>query len=271
MGKDDDMEGEVIDIAGGTEDSGRVVLRPSKKRSLPKDSTSRLRALRCFPRVDELVRAGVFARTIAEFVQDESGEYLDVSFDTVVRTVRRYREQLEKAGIRAAQEVEAGKGDDADPLFELYEMGRNYRQLKGRIDMEVATETQLNKLFSTTHKEYGEARVLLDTILERKTKLGIIGKDMDRQKQNQGIVGSMAGRLDYGAVVDNPSSRQKVLSIVEMLLGDPELMDAVIKDKTGTQPDPAQEQAKGPEKSPRRKVKSARSHKGRKAALRKNS
>jgi hypothetical protein len=265
MGKDDDMDGgEVISIGSGTEEKEISVRRSPRKRSIPRDSTSRLRSLKCFTKVDELVRAGVFARTIAEHIQDESGEYMDVSFDAVVRAVRRYREQLENAGVRAAQEAAGDKPDEADPMFELYELQRNYREMRSRIDMEVATEKQLNKLFSTTHKEFMVAKDILSTILEEKRKLGIIGKDMDKN-QRRGVVDGVAGRLDYNTAISNPESRQKVLAVVEMLFNDPELMDSLVKDKAVN---PSSDDVKTPKVGSPKKVKSARRHKGRKAAVR---
>lgn len=222
----------------GTEDSEQsdhVYLRPPRKRSAKVSDRDipRLHSLRCFPRVDELVRAGVFARTIAAYIQDDAGEYSDVSFEKVVRVVRKYRDQLETAGVKAQQELEAVKGDEGDPLYELYEMQKNYRQLKERIDMEVSTEKQLNKLFSTTHKEYHVAFLMLDGILERKHKLGIINKDMDKKQRR--LTQGTAGRLEYGEIVANPESRQKVLSVVEMLLGDSQLMDAMVMNKSGVE------------------------------------
>lgn len=217
MGKDDDMDNEITTIEGNddSEPMGQIH-RISQPRATPR---TRLESLTCFPRVQEMVRAGLYTRKIAEFIQD-MGEYNDVDLDTVIRAVRNYRKSLEDAG---STDVVDDTNEDRDAaLYELDVMRKFFHLHSERIEMEVETEKGLRKLFSTTHKEFEVLEKLGSRILQLKKDLKLM--DERGGRRGGGIGESRIGRLDMAEVASNAESRQKVLGAVEMIMGDSDLL-----------------------------------------------
>lgn len=202
-----------------------------------KSPATKLRRLKCFVEVDKMVREGQYARTIARYIQGEAEEYLEVTEASLIGVVQRYKNGLESAGVKVGSE---GKefDDEIDPYVELRVLEEMFQTQKGRIVMEVQTEQNLRKLFSTTHREFEVLNAMGTNILKLKKALNLIGSNM---KKTRGRMTIQAGRVDWARVVESPESRHKVLSFVEMMVDNPELMDDLVDaKKTIELPDAAQ-------------------------------
>ncbi len=222
MNRDDDnmdgMDGNIISIEGHQDKGVKTTQRSSRSRAL-KD---KLRRLNCFKIIDDMVRRGMTVRKIASYIQEEEGELKDYSPDTVRQLIWRYRDDLGEAGVEIATIHDEESSEDAgDPLHELHVLQSMFNLHHERIQMEVNTEKGLSKLFSTTHKEFEVLEKLGSSIIDKKTKLGIIGGD-DRKKRT---ATQFSGRLDMAKFAQRPESRQKVLSMVEAVLGDDEMLE----------------------------------------------
>ena len=222
--KDGDMSSDVTQLSKKQSEAKKKA-SPRTYRRRSSSTTMRLRKLKCFPEVEEMVKAGEYARTIAAFIQEEAGEYLEVSFDAVIRSVYRYRQSLDKGGIVTQPGQE--DVDEDDPMFELKAMEDKFRIQSDRIDMEVATEKALKKLFSTTHKEFEIFNLMGKDILKLKKQLNLLNSDAGPRGKSKGHV----GRLDIARVVESPESRHKVLSFMETMIENPDLMDDLLEAK----------------------------------------
>jgi hypothetical protein len=184
-------------------------------------SMSRLRELSCISQVDEMIRKGVFSRSIAEFIQERQGLMRNVGRDQLVRLIRQYRTDLERSGVEV---IKPGSSSTTkDPLHELTRLQELFDIHCDRIGMEVDTEKQLTKLFSTTHKEMATATLMAVAILKEKKQLGLIGENARKSSSRQ-----FSGRTDAARIAQDAQSRQKVLNVFELMLGDSELMQDVI-------------------------------------------
>lgn len=188
---------------------------------------TKLKKLKCFAEVDKMVKEGQYARTIARYIQGEAEEYLEVTEASLIGVVQRYKNNLESAGIKVGS---PGKefDDEVDPYIELRVLEEMFQKQKDRIVMEVQTEHNLRKLFSTTHREFEVLNTMGTNILKLKKALNLIGSNMQKTRGRMTI---QAGRVDWARVVESPESRHKVLSFVEMIVDNPELMDDLVDAK----------------------------------------
>jgi len=251
--KDDDMGSDVTQLSEKRSKTGKKPTRTYRKRS--PSTTMRLKKLKCFSEVDRMVREGEYARNIAAYIQEEAGEYLEVSFETVVRAVYRYRQSLDDAGI-VTRPVQDDVNED-DPVKELRVLEELFDMQKKRIEMEVSTEEALKKLFSTTHREFEVINLMGSSILKLKKSLNLIDSEGGRRAKNKGHV----GRVDIARVVESPESRHKVLSFVETMIENPDLMDDLLEAQDSIklpEADEKEEKKVVPKKKPAKKAKKAK-------------
>ena len=232
----DDMDTELTALPG-------IVVEPRQEaqddpRTAPKamavgrriqDPGSKIRSLKCFVEVDQMVRRGEFLRNVANYIQEEAGELKQVSPKALMFLLRQYKDYVYRDDSILDGEPRRQE-DKEDPFYILHSMESKYRLMEGRIDMEVETETALQKLFSTTHKEFHGLLEFGEKILNRKEKLGLLNRERGGQRQRVGS--GQPGRLDFASIVTNPESRQRVLSLVEAMVGDSKFLDSLNKDNT---------------------------------------
>ena len=254
MADEEDMDRDLVILDERREGKKKKSVRRSPQ-NFAKKANEKINGLACFPEVDRMIRRGVFARKVAEYIQDTAKELKGQSLESVTRAVKRYRESLEKAGVSV--DVDSGgrsAPDDDDPIHELRVMQEMFNVQRKRIDMEVMTETTLKKLFSTTHDEFEVLSHMGVSILKLKKTFGIVGKESNRSR----IGGNFSGRVDIAKIAQNPESRHKVLKLTETLMSDPELMDDIIEHGgvEGLEKEMAREQTlEEPEKEAKKKIK----------------
>jgi hypothetical protein len=202
---------------------------PETRRTRVRDPGSQIRRLECFEVVDQMVRQGKYLREIVSYIKDTRGELEDLSRRAVTFLVKNYRESLYSDDVGPDGIPDPDKPDPDDPFYELHSMQRFYKVLEERIEMEVTTEKNLTKLFSTTHKEFARLQSLGEAITKRKEKLGLLRSERGGVRQRVGS--GLPGRLDMPEIVSTPESRQKVVGLIEALIGDPELLDNLAENK----------------------------------------
>lgn len=222
--KDDDMGSDITRLSEKRSEAQDKPVQRTYRKRIPAPSM-RLKQLECFEEVDRMVRAGEYSRTIASYIQEEAGEYLDATFDAVVRAIQRYRQSLDEVGVTT--KINSDDVDEEDPFYELKMLEEKFQQQCKRIDMEVSTEQSLKKLFSTTHKEFEILNFMGGNILKLKKQLNLLSSDTGRRGKGKGHV----GRLDIARIVESPESRHKVLSFVETMIENPDLMDDLLEAK----------------------------------------
>lgn len=205
---------------------------PDKRRFRMGDPNSAIRRLKCFSEVHDMICAGRFLREIIDFIHTE-GELRELSRSAVRVMLQRYKSHVFSDNSVLDGDIKKGVGDDDDPIRALHVLERSLRQMEERIDMEVAVEKQLSKLFSTTHYEYLAQLSIAREILKRRGDLGLLKKERGGIKQRVGS--GTPGRIDVAQVIANPESRQKILGLVEALVKDPELLGRIPGRPSGIQ------------------------------------
>ena len=209
------------------EDSGEQESGTVKRQRPPRtrDPGSRLRSLGCFKEVSQMVREGGYLRRIARYIQVECGELTELSDKAVMYMLHEYRDYIFSEDVISDTTPDAG-GVSEDPFRELHLMQQNMELVNERIQMEVATERQLNKLFSTTHKEFLTLQRLGDSILKKKKELNLL--DQSRGGMRQRVGSGLPGKLDVVEEMANPASRQRILNFIDTVASDPTLMDTLM-------------------------------------------
>jgi len=136
-----------------------------------------LRRMKCFPIIDEKLRAGVSIEKLAEEIQEEHGERTDIKRDSLIRALYRYKNdipanQLADRGLPA--HIEKKLNELKDDIDEIEELTLLYRLQRKRIILAMEQEEQINFLTKGTRKEFSEAREILMALAELKMKLGIL-------------------------------------------------------------------------------------------------
>ena len=231
-GAEEKTEGEDT-VVNLEEERGKIRKSKEPKEHLSKTDIlygrplEQIRSLKCFQEVDEYVRAGAFAIDIANFIQKERGEMKSVALPKILKIIRRYKSYLEAEEERIADgERKIREEMEEDPLYELSVMRSKFNSQSDRIDMEIQTEEGLNKLFSTTHKEFLALERMGKTIIGLKERFGMIEPGMHRGQAGETV--QEAGRLNLRESISDPKSRNKVISVVETLLGSSNLQQAII-------------------------------------------
>jgi len=209
----------------GVDERQESVDRRRMPASRVKDPGTKLRRLRCFHEVEDMLREGRYLREIVTHIQDIRGELTDMSSRAVTYLVKDHKEAMFSGAMEDLDEPAAARGDSEDPLYVLYSQEKYYRLLEERIDMEVSTEKNLTKLFSTTHKEFLALQKVGEGILKRREQLGLLGSKQGGARQRVGS--GTPGRVDVAEIIANPESRHKVMGFVEALVRDPDLLDSL--------------------------------------------
>lgn len=205
-------------------------VRPQRT-SAVRDPETVLMRLECWPEVRKMLQEGVFLRAIIKHIR-EKGEMEKLPDGTILSALRDQREKMLSDDV----EREVAPVHDLDPSNAdgvLRELQRQFGSMARRIDMEVETERNLNKLFSGTHKEFIALNMLGDSLLKHYEKRGDTGRDADGRQR---IGSGSPGRVDVSRVIANPESRHRVMELVETIVGDDELLDDLISNGVGDTP-----------------------------------
>jgi hypothetical protein len=201
----------------------------------------KLRSLKCFQEMHDRILQGWPLPEVARFIQEDNDEYTDVTRDGLVVVLKEYRQSIPPAQLiaprmppvfkKAAEEVREG-------LDELKELEELYRKQMKRIEIDMQTESKINKLLPTMTQEMRVAGELLGRIADLKMDLGLSQRHLGTMNLDGKLTAEIAGRFGSEAVAQvaqNPESRRKVLGLAERLLqlaakkkqeGDPEFQDA---------------------------------------------
>lgn len=195
---------------------------------LVRDPGTRLRQLKCFPIIHKMIKSGKFLRDIALVIQIDHGEMCDVSAKALLFMLNQYKNYVYSEANVIDEPKKVGEGPDPDdPLYCLHSLRRRYQDIEQRVDMEKETEMGLQKLFSTTHKEYLTLLSVGMKIMDLNKKLGLL--DADKKVRQQ--LSSSHGKTDLAQVIASPKSRQRVLDFVDSIIGDSEFLDDMLKMK----------------------------------------
>jgi hypothetical protein len=196
----------------------RVPLKPISREI--KKAATMLQECRCFDEVKRRLRLGWSANKLATFIQEENKELTEVTHGYVVNMVNAIppaelllTTQSTSVAMSSAQKVSNGM-EEIEKLNELYELQMS------RINIDVAHEKNLNKLFSSTGREIFYAMKILKQTSDLKMDLGLAKRQLGEMSVNGTSTVQLGERYTEGVakVLTDPDSRRKVLGMVESLM-----------------------------------------------------
>jgi len=165
--------------------------------------------------IDIALVEGVKAADLARELREERGLFQDVRPDTLARELsRRHQQRLEAAWAPSSEPPSVAHGLEAsNPLDELKTLEALVQVQLVRVDRALAIEHRSGSIGRQAGKEIEGAAKLLGELLRLKTLLGVdVGADGPH------IVDDFEGlSRETAAVLSNPESRHKVLSLVDRL------------------------------------------------------
>ena len=138
-----------------------------------------LRGYKCFNEIVFMIREQMSPRAIAHLVREKFGEGNDIQLESLVRSIMRFRDSnrdlLEKPD-ESFLDV---------PIETLADLKQIFRLQKERIDIDVALEKKVGKLFENTHREIKLIANIGDKILHWELDLELIGPEAERKKKEK--------------------------------------------------------------------------------------
>lgn len=200
--------------------------RPRAYRTTPlhrEPGFAKLRGLKCFDEVHRRIVEGWHLSAIAAYIQDEEKEYTETTRAGVVTELQRYRDSIPPAQLiksrmpqvfdKAADEVQKG-------LDELEELEKLYRRQVKRIDIDMASEQKIGKLFPTMTQEIRTAREILHSIAQLKMDLGLNDRHIGTVDVDAHITAHCEQHANsrVATVLADPQQRQRLLGIAKGLM-----------------------------------------------------
>lgn len=213
--------------------------KASKVKPVSRDTGfSKLRSLACFDEVNRRLCEGYPLKEVAQYIQDEEKEYLEVKRESLIWTLDAYRNTIPKAQLlakrmppvfaKAAETVRKG-------LDELEELENLYKLQMQRIEIDRKNEKNIGKLLHTMTPEIKAAKDILSTIAQLKMDLGLSKRHLGQLDVDARVMADVqtryAGKPSVTQVLNNAESRRKLLGLVDQVLAlESKVEDAEIVD-----------------------------------------
>lgn len=195
---------------------------------------TKIRALKCFEAVHQRILDGGDSASLAKFIQEEQGEYLDASRASVVAALNYYRSSLppgELVAKRLPGAFDAAVKKLHKSIDEVKELEWLTMFQKRRLRIDGKTEKQINKLLPTMTQEVRAHVEVLRTLASVKMDLGLNKRHLGSLEVDATLVADVVGRYgtaNVAKVLQSAESRQKVMGVAErfLALAQRELHDA---------------------------------------------
>jgi len=184
----------------------------------------RLNECSCLDEVERRLRLGWASQKIAEYIQNDAGELVDVPISSLRKMIDEYRKTIPPSELALTSQnflaQQKANRRAAEGFNELEELEKLYQLQMKRIEIDVGNEEKINKLLPTTGREIFYAMKLLKQSSDLKMDLGLA----TRQLGEVSLAGQSAVQISnrynggVGQVLTDPDSRRKVLSMVESLM-----------------------------------------------------
>jgi hypothetical protein len=167
---------------------------------------------------------GQGSTAIAKYIQEEEGEYLEATRESVVSALNYYRSSLPPGELVAKQlpgEFKNAVKKLNKAVDEVKELEWLTRFQKRRLRLDGAVETNIKKLLPTMTQEVRAHVEVLRTLASVKMDLGLNKRHLGSLEVDATLVADVVGR--YGSsnvakVLQSAESRQKVMGVAERFL-----------------------------------------------------
>lgn len=209
-----------------------------------KRTYQRLKALACFPEVEDRIRRGDAPTDIARFVRDERIEYTDIKEASLAKIISDYSRENhpdvvhDRKIARKLADLAEMKDENVDVLNRLSVLADVQEQ---RVAINVNAEISGQRLIKGTREEIRTYVDILKTIGDRQDTLAGLKKEVGTMRHIHSVEGQQAlpkpeAKQLTDALVD-PGRRQLLLETLSQatkvsrgLEGDPDVIDAEYED-----------------------------------------
>lgn len=195
-----------------------------RRESGTKSCFNRLYEVPFFGEVYEKLRTGYSLSRVARMIQDR-GYCDDVSFGYLRLILHKFRNKKippsEMVSCRIPGVIMDAEEKIEKGLDELEEMQKMYKMQMGRIGIDHEKERAIGKLFNNTHKEVEVCLAILQASAKLKQSLGLTRNELGTVNvESRHILEAQDkyGVSEVQAIISNPSSRRKVLTLAQKLL-----------------------------------------------------
>lgn len=200
----------------------------NKKKKTQRYTRRYLKSLPCHDQIVERLKAGDGYAEIIRWIQSQ-GYCQDASERSLTETLKCWKKSMApvdtimvatpKSVQHAIEKMRAG-------INEIEEMEFLYKLQKERILIDFDKEKMIGKLFKGTGNEVSIAMSLLVAMAELKQKMGLTEKHLGTLTVDANVLsmtGEKYGNASVQRVLSSPDARRKVLSIVNHVMGHPEM------------------------------------------------
>lgn len=169
--------------------------RSAKKRKQNKNAFKDLKAMPCFDQMADKIKAGVSVETVAEWLQEDMFQQVDIQRESLVRKLFRFKASLPPGDLAKVEPlyIQTAIEKMKRGVKELDELEKLYLLQLQRISRDANTEEKIGKLFKGTANEIKLAVDILRDMVALKQDLGILSKAADSL--------NVAGSLDLNGHV----------------------------------------------------------------------
>ncbi len=213
---------------GGGGKKGRSRSRGGKVVALNSSSAytfTKLKALNCFREAHQKLLEGWPISELARWIQQDNSEYNDVSRDSLVSILSKYRNTIPAAEFVKTNEnlspALADKLREAQQgLDELAEMEKLYRLQMERVEIDRKMEQNIKKLLPTMGQEVRTAKEILQAYADLKMDLGITDRNLGtaRTEMINATIDLSGATPAVQKVLEDPESRRKLSAIAQRFL-----------------------------------------------------
>jgi len=202
-------------------DKSARVQRRVKPVSRVHDKFERLRSLRCFADVNEMLTTGWPLAEVAKYIQKTKHESTDIEELTLIYLLQAYRRSLPPTTLvarRLPHAFQKASQEVRDGLDVLAEMSKLYVIQMKRVEIDHSLEKKAGKLIPSVNQEIREARALLESLQKLKMDLGLDERHLGTIQLDTGATGEIVtryGKSSVRRVLEDPQASRKVLSLAE--------------------------------------------------------
>ena len=214
---------------------------------MPGGGFQRVKALKCFPEMREKLLAGWPLPKLADFVQKEQNEYTDVTKQSLVSILHRFRKTI-PAGELASQVLPTAITDAVkevvDSLDEIKALEDLYKLQMQRVQIDFSTEKKIGKLLGSLTQDIRTTREILESIAKLKSDKGITPRNLGTMTHEVqgGIIHADLPNASAAKVLEDPQSRNKVLSLMQKFMNNSSKIDTTAVVQAAAQLPQASEQ-----------------------------
>lgn len=196
------------------------IKRRVKKQKTDSGKFRRLKSMKCFPDVLDMIATGYAVSDIARFIQEDKEEYTHVEQRSLERNIKDFiKNDLPSAVLSQrvapgqAKEALEGLNENIDVLNELTKL---YRKQESRINKAIADEEEFNVMNSLLGKEVTRGVDILLKIKDVQQDFNMLPRNLGTFRHQHSMSVDSEDSVQ-STFMHNPSQRNQMIDFLNML------------------------------------------------------